>query len=167
MFDSSRIVVNTVGPIIVQVVTTGSAIVVLSPGTDFGSVIQTTDLAPVNQLRAVSNDSIAELFEFPPAGFDRPGLADGVDADKWLTLARQLAVHLPGAWQEPHVTPTHDRGLLFEWWSGERKLSWIFEQGKRFYLRSWGPDILAEMDDGPIENLSEVALLLKWLSERA
>ncbi len=54
-------------------------------------------------------------------------------------------------WRRPHISASEDGQIVFEWWNGDRKLTLYFgdEPDSASFIRSWGPHVINEMEDGP------------------
>lgn len=126
-----------------------------------------TSVYTLHTAAAITNSDIERALCSLPAGFTKPSRGTIWNADRSLTSARTLAGQLVGRWEEPHVTPTPEGGISFEWWNDNHKLSWLFDETRSHYLRSWGADIFTEMDDGPIPDVGAAALSLRWLFSAA
>lgn len=70
---------------------------------------------------------------------------------------------LTGTWAEPNITVSSDADIVFEWWSGDKKLTvYVSEQGAE-YIKVWGIDILNEMEDGNAQDSTVRRELWSWL----
>ena len=67
--------------------------------------------------------------------------------------------------RKAHRVETVDGEICLEWWgSGSRKVTVYVEQmGVMTYVRSWGPDMVNEMDDGRLVRNTEIKGLMTWL----
>ncbi len=126
-----------------------------------------------NEVNEVSNE-IKKAISNLPEGFESPSHLAVVEADRWLTAAPALAELAQFKWHQPHITPTPEGGISFEWWWDKRKLTWLFEGGERLYLLSWGPDSfwrsssfpLHDMEEGQLTDLNVGLKLFRWLRDR-
>jgi hypothetical protein len=50
---------------------------------------------------------------------------------------------------------------VFEWWSGEKKLTIYFQEHSAEYVKVWGSNVHSEMEDG---DLGDFLPLLQWLT---
>jgi hypothetical protein len=65
---------------------------------------------------------------------------------------------------EVHTSLLEDEScLMLEWWRGRRKLSFYVSYNGYEYLKSWGPRISEDMEDGKIEGPDHVKALWAWL----
>ena len=71
---------------------------------------------------------------------------------------------LTAGWQSPHISASEDGELVFEWWSGNRKLTAYVGPQEATYIKSWGPHILNDMEDGVLQGENFPSLWL-WLYE--
>lgn len=81
--------------------------------------------------------------------------------------ARQLledAFHSVRVWQRPLLSASEDGEVTFEWWNGARKLTLYVGPHHATYVKSWGPRLLDEMEDGEVGEVT-VSSLWTWLSE--
>ncbi|QLQ26560.1 MAG: hypothetical protein HZT41_18560 [Dechloromonas sp.] len=53
-------------------------------------------------------------------------------------------------WENPNVSANETGDVVFEWWSGEHKVTIYISPSDAEYLKSWGTDILNEMEDGDL-----------------
>lgn len=53
-------------------------------------------------------------------------------------------------WQAPHISASEAGEIVFEWWSGDRKLTIYIGAESLAYVKSWGPNLEDEMEDGPL-----------------
>jgi len=65
-------------------------------------------------------------------------------------------------WQSPHVNASEDGEIVLEWWHGTRKLTVYVGPHQTTYVKSWGPNVVNEMEDGPLPE-DWVASLWLWL----
>jgi hypothetical protein len=64
----------------------------------------------------------------------------------------------------PFITEGPYGETVLEWWRGDRKLTVYFDGGTVTYLKSWGPDVEREMEDGPVRGMDD---LMAWLDPGA
>lgn len=67
-------------------------------------------------------------------------------------------------WQAPHISSSEDGEIVFEWWNGNRKLTVYVGPRERTYIKSWGPHVMNDMDDGALPE-DGISSLWTWLSE--
>ena len=65
-------------------------------------------------------------------------------------------------WIQPHVTASEEGNVVFEWWNGVHKLTGYANESGADYIQVWGPDIVLNMKDGPIE-IGTFEGLWRWL----
>lgn len=68
-----------------------------------------------------------------------------------------------GRYRMPFITCNEYREVVFEWWAHTRKLTIYFNGTTIRYLKSWGPDMDAEMSDGVLERPRMADSLWIWL----
>ncbi len=73
-----------------------------------------------------------------------------------------LQCEAAGGWQAPHISSSEDGEIVFEWWHGNRKLTIYAGPHELTYLKSWGPHIVSEMEDGVIPS-NGITPLWGWL----
>lgn len=79
-----------------------------------------------------------------------------------LFHAAALAHSLP--WEEPHIGSNERGQITLEWWHDPRTLTvFIRSEEQVDYLKSWGSDILKDMEDGEITRPSDFIALTRWL----
>jgi hypothetical protein len=65
-------------------------------------------------------------------------------------------------WQSPYISASEDGEIIFEWWNGVRKLTIYVGAEQSTFLKSWGPHIVDEMEDGILPQSWDPALWV-WL----
>lgn len=65
-------------------------------------------------------------------------------------------------WQNPYISASEDGEIVFEWWNGIRKLTIYVGAEQSTFLKSWGPNILDEMEDGVLAQTWDPSLWV-WL----
>ena len=58
----------------------------------------------------------------------------------------------------------HEDEWIIELFCGDRKLSIYIKDSEIDYLKSWGPDMTTEMEDGPLGNHEQWDAALTWLT---
>jgi hypothetical protein len=82
-----------------------------------------------------------------------------------LALLQASAVANALPWMPPHVSANECGQIVLEWWRGNRSLTvYVRDHDKIGYLRAWGADIQAQMDDGELTTISQYTELERWLS---
>lgn len=69
-----------------------------------------------------------------------------------------------GGWQPPHISSSEDGEIVFEWWHVNRKLTIYVGPQELTYLKSWGPHVVHDMEDGALPE-DGISSLWTWLSE--
>ncbi len=82
------------------------------------------------------------------------------------TLLRlsEAATASGSAWREPFVSANEGGEVVLEWWNGARKLTLYFAPKGSDYLKSWGDDTEAEMQDGAVYGDGTLTELWQWLT---
>ena len=65
-------------------------------------------------------------------------------------------------WQSPYISTSEDGEIALEWWNGVRKLTIYVGAEQSTFLKSWGPHIVNEMEDGVLAQTWD-PLLWVWL----
>ena len=65
-------------------------------------------------------------------------------------------------WKEPHITIQNGETVL-EWWNEELKLT-IYLELELYFLKSCGPDMFLDMEDGLLNDKSSMIDVWKWLN---
>lgn len=65
-------------------------------------------------------------------------------------------------WQSPYISASEDGEIVFEWWNEARKLTIYVGAGQSTFLKSWGPNIVEDMEDGVLTQTWDPALWA-WL----
>lgn len=65
-------------------------------------------------------------------------------------------------WQSPYISASEDGEIVFEWWNGVRKLTIYIGAEQSMFLKSWGPNIVKDMEDGVLTQ-SWDSSLWAWL----
>ena len=88
-------------------------------------------------------------------------LAEGREA---LALMHAGALARGLRWEEPHVGVNERGQITLEWWKETRSLTiFIRAEDHIEYLKAWGKDIEAEMEDGELNRLADFVALSRWL----
>jgi hypothetical protein len=67
-------------------------------------------------------------------------------------------------WQTPFINASEDGEIVFEWWNGVRKLTVYVGVEESKFLKSWGPNIVNDMEDGLLAQAWDPSLWA-WLFE--
>jgi hypothetical protein len=98
--------------------------------------------------------------------------ADWLTDERWprpspntLALATQIIDAVVSTYPDaaPHVVTSPEGEIVFEWWNGPKKVTLYVGEDSLSYVKSWGDDMLEEMEDGVIQKASEAPSLLTWL----
>lgn len=83
-------------------------------------------------------------------GSDAPSAEALANARQFLQEAFRSALRhsVSSEWQRPHITANEDGQIVFEWWNGNRKLTLYLGSDNSSYIKSWGPHIINDMQDG-------------------
>jgi hypothetical protein len=65
-------------------------------------------------------------------------------------------------WQSPYISASEDGEIVFEWWNGVRKLTIYVGAEQSTFLKSWGPHIVEDMEDGVLTQTWDRSLWV-WL----
>jgi hypothetical protein len=84
-------------------------------------------------------------------------------AAHWIELfyIEIFVAHLK--WLTPHVAPSGDGEVIFEWEHGAKNLTIYVGSREVSYVKDWGADMETEMEDGYITSTSTRVELWKWL----
>lgn len=99
-------------------------------------------------------------------GATKPSTPAILRASHWIIQMRADASSTEELWLKPHVVPDQDGDIVLEWSNGERALSAYVSSDAVEYLKVWGPDMHAEMEDGVISSREDNRSLWLWLMER-
>ena len=67
-------------------------------------------------------------------------------------------------WQEPEISGGPEGEVIFEWWQGRKKLTIYVSANTAEYIQVWGPDAIADMNDGEANTFSGCQRLWLWLT---
>lgn len=76
------------------------------------------------------------------------------------TFARAFRL---GSWRRPHITLSENGEIVFEWWHGNRKITFYFGDHVAEYIKVWGTDIDTEMDSGVLSDDWTLTSVWLWL----
>lgn len=65
-------------------------------------------------------------------------------------------------WQNPHASASEDGEIVLEWSHGIKRLTIYVGPHQSTYVKSWGPHLVNEMEDGPLPD-DWVVSLWAWL----
>jgi hypothetical protein len=66
-------------------------------------------------------------------------------------------------WISPFVASNEEGDVALEWAHGEKSLCLYVSANAQWYLKSWGTNILNEMEDGDIHSASDFLPVWRWL----
>ena len=72
------------------------------------------------------------------------------NAKSWLRRFYTEVVDIEEEWFPPHVTSGAEGEVVLEWWKNDNKLTFFINSSEPFYLKSFGPNVITEMQDGPL-----------------
>lgn len=78
--------------------------------------------------------------------------------DLLIKLHKNFTQH--GLFRNPFVSVSENGEVVFEWWDKDRKLTFYIDNTEYQFLKSWGPNIFNDMEDG---ELSDSNLIETWL----
>lgn len=110
----------------------------------------------IDQLAALSNN-------WDGHGSVRADSLSVANAHQFLEEAYQQSGATAG-WQKPYICASEDGEIVFEWWNGNRKLTIYVEPQQTTYIRSRGPHVLDDMEDGVLPE-DGISSLWAWLFE--
>jgi hypothetical protein len=67
-------------------------------------------------------------------------------------------------WQAPFISASEEGEIVLEWWNGLRKLTIYVGPEHSSYLKSWGPHLVDDMEDGVLAQTWDPGLW-SWLFE--
>lgn len=139
--------------------TNASMLRMSTPNNDYGSA---TSIARSPDLTAshLQIDRIAALSkDWDGYGSEKPDARSVERARQLLEVAYGLATF---GWVHPDISASEDGEVVFEWWNGIRKLTIFVGPIYSTFLKSWGPHVVNEMEDGVLPQLWDQTLWL-WL----
>jgi len=113
---------------------------------------------------------ITRLFTWPEGWNGYNALSPQRDAivyaRNWIRWFYQEVSILNQDWLNPHVTASAEGEVVFEWRQGVKRLTiYVGNQGAE-YVKSWGPDINTQMEDGHANTASIRRSLWMWLMSK-
>ena len=113
--------------------------------------------APWRYLATPQLNTIDELSQLPDNwdGYGSSKTTPQIAAKARRTLIGFYDKYYPiNLFVEPFIVMNDEGEIVFEWWREHRKLTLYIGDSSRF-VKSWGPDIFADMDDGELEGNGE------------
>ena len=86
-----------------------------------------------------------------------------VNADNWIVQFFLEVMDLDEVWIRPNVTASGDGEVILGWRFGLKRLTIYVGEESAEYLKTWGPDMNDNMDDGDASLTTERQALWKWL----
>jgi hypothetical protein len=87
-----------------------------------------------------------------------------VYAKSWLRALFQELEEANLIWLQPHVTSSAEGEIVLQWWNDPKRLTIYFSAHEATFIKSWGPDIETEMEDGDAASATSRARLWEWLT---
>lgn len=84
-------------------------------------------------------------------------------AAHWIDLFYTEILGSRLAWLAPHVAPSGDGEVIFEWEHGAKNLAIYVGNREVSYVKDWGADMDTEMEDGYVTSASMRVELWRWL----
>jgi len=85
------------------------------------------------------------------------------EATEWIEQFYEDVSRSGLAWRKPHVAADENGEVTFEWWNGDKGLTiYVSADGSISYLKDWGPDMVDDMEDGPLATPQERRDLWVW-----
>jgi hypothetical protein len=88
-------------------------------------------------------------------------------AESWLAALYQQVEERGALWLAPHVTSSAEGEVVFEWWNDPKKLTVYCTAEDASYLKSWGPDMITEMQEGDAATPEAREQLWSWLMDKS
>lgn len=96
----------------------------------------------------LSLDALAAL----PANWDGHGsakpLAQAIERARQLLEEGFEEADAIIGWQNPFISASEDGEVVLEWWNRDKKLTIYVGADGSTFLRSWGPHVINDMEDG-------------------
>jgi hypothetical protein len=90
--------------------------------------------------------------------------SDAIDlATQWLPSLYRAATKTGWPWVSPHITPSDNGEIVFEWWKGDRKVTIYFSPEGVEFIKVWGPRIDVDMESGALESSLAFQSIWSWL----
>lgn len=112
-------------------------------------------------------DKVKDLIDWPEGWNGYDVAAPNPDAIKYaLTWIRGMHADATATeWHNPHVAADEDGDVLFEWWNGDKALTIYISEDEVRYVKGWGLDMEAEMEDGLATTPEIRGALWEWLMD--
>jgi hypothetical protein len=89
------------------------------------------------------------------------------EATEWIGQLYDDVSRSGLAWRKPHVAADENGDVTFEWWNGDKGLTiYVTADGNISYLKDWGPDMVDDMEDGPLATSQERRDLWAWFTRQ-
>jgi hypothetical protein len=137
-----------------------------------GTAILTPVLIVPEREKPLTSRRLAESFAALEALKDNwDGRGSPAPSPALIAYAREvLALMQAGAlarglrWMEPHIGSNERGQVTLEWWQDACSLTlFIRSEDQVDYLKSWGSNILDEMEDGEVSRIADFVALSRWL----
>jgi hypothetical protein len=99
-------------------------------------------------------------------GYDAlpPDHEGAIHAQAWV---RELFREVEGAglpWLQPNVTASAEGEVVLQWWNDPKRLTVYLSAHEATFIKSWGPNIETEMEDGSAASATSRLRLWEWLT---
>ncbi len=85
------------------------------------------------------------------------------DATEWIERMYEEVVRSKMPWVRPHVSADEGGDVTFEWWNSDKGLTiYVSAHDGVSYLKDWGPDMVDDMEDGPVSTPEERRDIWAW-----
>ena len=92
---------------------------------------------------------------------DKKAVAQAKD---WIERMYYEVLYSPKKWRRPQVTASRDGDVAFEWWNGDKRLAvYVSAKGETRYVKYWGSDVNAQMQEGDADSYAIRKELWSWL----
>jgi hypothetical protein len=68
-------------------------------------------------------------------------------------------------WKHPHISVEDEQTIALEWWGHDKVLTLFVSSDKVEFLKTWGPHLWNEMDEGENPSSDQLIALWQWLNE--
>lgn len=134
----------------------------------------TRDFSTMRALPADLFDTIGQIDALKdlPEGWNghdvaAPKIEAIQDATEWIEQMYEDVLRSELAWRKPHVAADENGDVTFEWWNGDKGLTiYVSANGSVSYLKDWGPDIVDDMEDGPVSTSEKRREMWAWFVQQ-
>jgi hypothetical protein len=131
---------------------------------DWASTSPSDELERANREAAEVSFEALDRLRIAKAGASRTLSLAIMRARWWVETFSSFAAVEDLEFMTPSVTASPDDEVVLEWWSGARKLTLYVTGDGLEYVRAWGADMFAEMNEGRIESCSDAVPVWSWLA---